>query len=158
MARPGIRAVAILIKDNEVLLIHRTRDGKEFWVLPGGGVEEKEKVEDSVVREVEEEASIKCNIVKLLYTHIYSDLGHKQFYYLCEYVSGDPKLGEYNELRTMKEEDQTYEPVWIKIEELPKKLLYPLEIRDWLIQDYRTGFKNTPKTETLKSTDLRQET
>lgn len=157
MARIGIRAVAILIKDDEILLIHRTRNGKEFYVLPGGGVAEKEKVEETVVREVEEEASIKCKIDKLLYTHIYSDLGHKQFYYLCKYTSGDPKLGEYNEFQTMKEEDQTYEPVWAKIEDLPKKLLYPLGIRDWIIQDYKTDFKDTPKTETLKSSDLLQE-
>lgn len=157
MARIGIRAVAILIKGDKVLLIHRTRDGKEFWVFPGGGKEENESVEDSVVREVEEEASIKCKIIKLIYTHIYSDLGHKQFYYLCEYVSGNPKLGEYNELQTMKKEDQTYEPVWMKIEDLSKKLLYPLKIRNWPVNDYRTIFKDTPKTATLKSTELRQE-
>ena len=157
MKKVGIRAVAIIISEGKVLLIHRTNNGKEFWVFPGGGKEENEKVEEAVVREVEEEASIKCKIVKLLYTHIYSDLGHKQFYYLCEYVSGDPKLGEYNESQTMKEEDQTYEPVWVKIDDLPEKLLYPLEIRDWLIQDYRTDFKDTPRTATLKSTELRQE-
>lgn len=157
MTKIGIRAVAILIKDGKVLLIHRTHDGKEFWVFPGGGKEENETVEEAVVREVEEETSIKCKIVKLFYTHIYSDLGHKQFYYLCEYISGVPKLGEYNELQTMKEEDQTYEPVWVNIDDLPKKLLYPLEIRDWLIQDYRSNFKDTPRTATLESTKLRQQ-
>lgn len=156
MAKIGIRAAAILVKDNQLLLIHRTRDNKEFWVFPGGGVEEDEKVEEAVIREVEEEASIKCEIVKLLYTHIYTDLGHKQFYYLCKYVSGNPKLGEYNELRTMEKEDQTFKPVWTDIGELDNKLLYPLEIRDWLIQDCRTDFKDTPKTATLNSTDLRQ--
>ena len=135
MARVGVRAVAILIKNDEILLIHRTRDGKEFWVFPGGGKEKDETVEKAVVREVEEEASIKCKLIKLLYTHIYSDLGHKQFYYLCKYLSGNPKLGEYNELQTMKGENQAYEPVWVKIKELSKKLLYPLEIRDWLIED-----------------------
>jgi mutator protein MutT len=157
MTRAGIRAVAVLVKDDKVLLVHRTRYGKEFWVFPGGGVEENEKIEEAVVREVEEEASIKCKIVKLLYTHIYSDLGHKQFYYLCKYISGNPKLGEYNELRTMNEEDQTYEPVWVNIKELHEKLLYPLEIRDWLIEDYRTNFKDIPRSATLKSTELRQE-
>jgi 8-oxo-dGTP diphosphatase len=157
MTSVGIRAVAILIKDNEVLLIHRTRNGKEFWAFPGGGKEEDESIEEAVVREVEEEASIKCKIVKLLYTHIYSDLEHKQFYYLCDYISGNPKLGNYNEAETMKKENQTYEPVWIKVESLSKKLVYPLEIREWLIEDYRTGFKNVPRSVTLKSTELRQE-
>ena len=155
--RKNIRAVAVVVKDDKILLIHRTHDGKDFWVLPGGGVEEKEKIEEAVVREVEEEASIECKIVKLLYTHIYSDLGHKQFYYLCKHVSGDPKLGEYNEFQTMKEENQTYEPVWVKIEGLPKRLLYPLEIRDWIIMDFKNDFKDTPKSVIIKTTDLRQQ-
>ena len=157
MRRVEIRAVAILLKESEILLIHRTHDGKEFWVLPGGGVEEDEKVEETVVREIEEEASIKCEIIKLLYTHIYSDLGHKQFYYLCKYISGDPKLGEYNEFHTMKKENQTYDPMWVNIEKLPKLLLYPLEIRDWLIEDLKSNLENTPRVATLKSTNLRQE-
>lgn len=157
MGRVGIRAVAILLKESEILLIHRINDGKEFWVLPGGGVEENEKIEDTVVREVEEEASIKCKIVKLLYTHIYSDLGHKQFYYLCKYISGYLKLGEYNEFHTMKVENQIYDPTWVNVEKLPKLLLYPLEIRDWLIEGLKTNFENTPRVATLKSTNLRQE-
>lgn len=157
MKTSGIRAVAILIKDNQVLLMHRTRDGKEFWVFPGGGKEEDESVEEAVVREVYEEATIKCTIVKLLYIHIYSDLGHKKYYYLCKYESGTPKLGGFNEKETMEKGEQTYKPMWISLVDLPKMLLYPLEIRDWLIQDYKTNFNNTPRTATLKSTDLRQE-
>lgn len=157
MTRIGIRAVAILVKDDDVLLIHRACDGKEFWVFPGGGKKESESVEEAVVREVVEEASIRCKVVKLLYTHIYSDLGHKQFYYLCKFISGKPKLGDFNELETMKNKDQSYEPVWMKIEDLSQKLVYPLEIRDWLIEDNRTSFHNTPRTATLYSTELRQE-
>ena len=57
----------------------------------------------------------------------------------------------------MKDEDQTYKPKWVNIEKLPKILLYPLKIRDWIIQDYREGFKDTPKTATLKTSELRQE-
>ncbi len=158
MRRTGVRAVAVLTKGDRILLIHRTRDSKEFWVLPGGGVEKDEKIEEAVSREVEEETSIKCKIVKLLYTHVYSDLGHKQYYYLCKYVSGTPNLGKFNEFYTMKEENQTYAPVWVNIGNLPKILLYPLEIRDWIIQDYRTNFEHPPKSATLKSTNLRQET
>lgn len=140
-----------------MLLMHRTRNEKEFWVFPGGGKEDNETVEEAVVREIKEEASIVCNVLQLLYTHIYPDLGHKQFYYLCKHVSGNPKLGNYNEFQTMKEENQTYHPEWVSIDKLPSLLLYPLEIRDWLIKDYDNNFENTPRTATLKSTCLRQQ-
>ena len=81
MARTNARAAAVLIKDDKILLRHRTRDDKEFWVFPGGGVEEGEKAEVTVVRELEEEASLKTKVVKLLYTHTYSDIDHHQYYF-----------------------------------------------------------------------------
>jgi len=156
MSRTGIRAAGILIKDNKILLIHRIREGKEFWVFPGGGVEKNERVEDAVVREIKEESSINCKATRLLYIHEYSDIGHKQFYYLCKYISGTPKLGDFNELQAMKSEDQAYEPVWVEIRKLPKMLLYPLGIRDWFTEDYKNNFKDAPKTAALKTMDLRQ--
>jgi len=156
MNTPKIRAVGILIKTDELLLIRRNEDGKEFWVLPGGGVEKNEKVEDAVIREIEEEASIKCAVIKLLYTHQYSDIKHQQFYYLCRYVSGTPQLGNFNEFQTMKNGNHVYEPTWVKIEKLPKMLIYPLEIRDWLVEDYKNNFKETPRTKILRTVNLRQ--
>ncbi len=157
MSNIKIRAVGMVIKDNKILLMHRTTNGKEFWVFPGGGKEEDETVEEAIVREVEEEATIKCKIAKLLYTHEYSDIGHKQYYYLCRYISGTPKLGKFNELQTMQEKDQTYEPRWIDIKKISNMLLYPLEIRDWLVEDLKNNFKDTPRSETLSTEKLRQD-
>lgn len=45
----------------------------------------------------------------------------------------------------------------LMFKKLPKLLLYPLEIRDWLIEDLKTNFENTPRVATLESTNLRQE-
>lgn len=157
MSETRIRAVGILIKNDRILLIHRTKEGKEFWVFPGGTVEKSETVENAVVREIEEEASIKSEIVKLLYTHRYPNINHKQCFYLCKFISGTPKLGNFNELQTMKDEKQTYQPVWVEISKLSKMLVYPLEIRDWIIDDFKNGFKNVPKTATLETTKLRQQ-
>ncbi len=125
MSKVKTRVVGILIKDSKLLLIHRNRDGNEFWVFPGGSKENDETVEEGVVREIGEEASIKSETVKLLYTHRYSDLDNTQYFYLCKYISGIPKLGDFNELQTMKEGNQTYKPVWVSIYKLPEMLVYP---------------------------------
>ncbi|OGM11887.1 hypothetical protein A2Z22_01495 [Candidatus Woesebacteria bacterium RBG_16_34_12] len=157
MGKIGIRAVTILIKDDKIFLMYRKHNGKEYWVFPGGGVEENESVENAVIREIEEEASIKSEIIKLLYSHIYPDIGDKHYFYLCRYISGTPKLGNFNELKTMENENQTYKPTWINIKKLPNLLLYPLEIRDWLIEDLRNNFQDCPRSKTLNSENLRQE-
>lgn len=40
------RSAGIVIKDGKVLLIHRFNKGDEYWVFPGGGVEEGDSVFD----------------------------------------------------------------------------------------------------------------
>ena len=139
-----------------VLLMHRINNEKEYYVFPGGGVENGETVEQAVLREVQEETSLEVKIERLLYHHIYDD-NSEQFFYLCHYVSGEPKLGDGNEARAMKESDADfYNPVWREIKSLPQLLLYPLEIRDWFIQDAKTSFENMPREATIRISELRQ--
>src|SRR3989338_9475187 len=40
-----VRAVAIVVNNKKVLLIHRISYGKEYFVFPGGGVENGETIE-----------------------------------------------------------------------------------------------------------------
>lgn len=151
-----IRVVAIIIDNGKILVMHRINNGKEYNVFPGGGVENGETVEQAVLREVQEETSLEVKIEKMLYHHIYDD-GTEHFFYLCRYVSGDPKLGDGNEARNMKESNTNfYNPIWCDIKELPQLLLYPLEVRDWFIEDVKTNFENVPREAILKVSKLRQ--
>ncbi len=151
------RAVGIVIKNNDILLIHRKNE-KEYYVFPGGGVEENETIEQAVIRELWEETSINVEIKKLLYIHhILDDKNDSdQYFYLCEYLSGIPKLGDFNELKNMKSGNNFYEPLWFPIQKLSKILLYPLEIRDWLIEDFKNGFSDKTKEATFKISELRE--
>lgn len=152
-----IRAVAIILDGEKVLLMHRINNGREYYTFPGGSVEKGETIKQAVLREVMEETSLEVNIEKLLYRHIYPDDNSEQFYYLCKYISGEPKLGDGNEAREMKEGSTNfYNPIWYEMEKLYQLLLYPLEIRDWFIEDSKTKFVDTPKEATLKVTELRK--
>ncbi len=149
------RAVAILIKGDEVLLIHR-KNIHEYFVFPGGGVDEGETVEQAVLRELKEEATIEAKINKLLYRHIY-DNDTEQYFYLCDYISGEPKLGEgCIEKEKMLDGGQFYNPRWFKIEDLRNMLVYPLEIRDLLLEDFKNNFSNPVNISTIKISELRE--
>ena len=50
---------AIIVNDSKVLLMHRKKEGREYWVFPGGGVEKDETSEQAAKREVLEETSLK---------------------------------------------------------------------------------------------------
>ncbi|MHA1963737.1 MAG: NUDIX hydrolase [Candidatus Thorarchaeota archaeon] len=64
---PGVGA--IVVGSQGVLLARRDKDpGKGLWSIPGGGVELGETQETSVIREIEEETGVRCEIVDFVNT------------------------------------------------------------------------------------------
>ena len=69
---PKLTADGAIIKDGKILLIERKNEPfKGKWALPGGFVEYGEKVEDAVVREVNEETGLDTKIIDIV--GVYSD-------------------------------------------------------------------------------------
>ena len=150
------RAAGIVIKDNRLLLMWRRNNAKEYYVFPGGGVEPTETIEEAVIREIKEETSIDVAIKRLLYEHHYIN-DSSQYYYLCTYISGEPLLGDFNEKAEMTHSsDNIYKPMWVDTDKLHKLTIYPLEIRDWLIEDLQNN-KFIYRTSTMEVKDLRSE-
>lgn len=115
------RAVGLVVKDNNIVLMHRFKDGREYWVFPGGGVEEGETTEEAMKREIQEELSLAVEESKLLF-ELYNEftLGkyppRQEYYYLVTKFSGEVKLGG-EELKKMNEQDQYY-PEWVALDEI----------------------------------------
>ena len=66
-----VSARAIIIEDNGVLTMFRRKkknDGsyKEYYVIPGGGVEENESLEETCIRELKEEYNVDIKILGYL--------------------------------------------------------------------------------------------
>lgn len=116
--RKAVRAV--VIKDNEILMIYTKR--YDDYSLPGGGVESHEAMEAALIRELEEETGARKIEVKRLWG-IFDETGpihypnydamHQLSYvYICD---ADKTLGDSN--------PEPYEikngsvPVWVPIDE-----------------------------------------
>ncbi|KKT74799.1 MAG: NUDIX hydrolase [Candidatus Nomurabacteria bacterium GW2011_GWA1_46_11] len=158
--RLPIRAAGITLKENQVLLLWRNNHGREYCVFPGGGVEEGETKEEAVVRELMEETSITIQVKKLLYelTYLKNNQYHsQQCFYLCLFVSGKPRLGDFNEKKTMNGGKNLYKPMWVPTDGILKQRIYPTEIKQWLAQDIPNNFINTPRLETLHLENLRND-
>lgn len=87
---------AIIIEDGKLLSMFRRKikkDGtvKQYYVIPGGGLEENETLEENVIRELKEEFNVDIEIVKFLGKEEYEDTIAN--YFLCKIVNGEPKLG-----------------------------------------------------------------
>jgi 8-oxo-dGTP diphosphatase len=55
---PRIRVSAILRREDRILLCRHEKGGKEYWLLPGGGVNSGESLVDALHRELLEEVGI----------------------------------------------------------------------------------------------------
>ena len=64
-----IRAAGILIKDGQILLVRHEKEGKSYWLIPGGGVDYGESVEKALVREFQEEVGLNIQVGKLVLVH-----------------------------------------------------------------------------------------
>jgi 8-oxo-dGTP diphosphatase len=90
--RTNVRVCAIIKKDNQILLIHRFKNGDEYWVFPGGGVESGETWDQALVREVMEETSLPVASFQVVKEVGMPD-GKKHILYSVEVGDGVPQLG-----------------------------------------------------------------
>lgn len=158
--RSTIRSAAIVLEKNCVLLMKRKKYGKLYYTFPGGAFEEGEDLAQTAARETREETSVVVSPVRLLYHQRYPEehIGTtEQLFWLCNYVSGVPGLPiDSIEYKYFDKDTNYYEPQWIPIETLPALLLYPLPIRDWLIEDLRSGLSTEPRVADVAIEELRQ--
>lgn len=86
------RAAGIIVRDGQVLLVHRIKRGREYWVLPGGSVEAGESVEQACHREVKEETGLEIRIVDHLQTFFNEE--REETWFSAVPIGGKLELGE----------------------------------------------------------------
>ena len=60
------RSQAFVCREGKILLVEHIFRGRNFYNLPGGGIEEGETPEEAALRELEEEAGVKGKILRPL--------------------------------------------------------------------------------------------
>jgi 8-oxo-dGTP pyrophosphatase MutT (NUDIX family) len=61
------RASAVIIKDDQILMVRISDQGKSWWCLPGGTIEPDETPEQAIRREMYEELELKVKPRQRLY-------------------------------------------------------------------------------------------
>lgn len=92
-ARWGARPI-ILHEGGIISVKHHLRDGRQHWVLPGGGVEKGETVSQGAIREAQEECNVTISLSRLLYVRVFHfERPVVEFYPLAKIESGTLSLG-----------------------------------------------------------------
>ena len=125
-----ISAGGIVFKDNLWLICQHSQH--KGWVFPKGfvgDVDKNESNETAALREVEEEGGVKAKIINpkpfiTKYEYQFEETLYKKtvYYFLMEYISGDPKDHDW-EMSDAK---------FVTEEEVKKTLTYPSDIQAFL--------------------------
>jgi len=140
------RAGIILIENDKVALIERHRGGLDYFVFPGGGVDEGETPEQAAVREALEELGVEVAIrQKLAIIHFDQST---QIYFLAERVSGEFGTGmgeEFTDSDPNDPEEGIYVPIWMPIDDLLKhEKVFPEDMAKLLLKAKTDGWSSEP--------------
>jgi 8-oxo-dGTP diphosphatase len=140
-----VRAGVVLIQEGKVALIERHRAGLDYFVFPGGGVDEGESPEQAAVREAMEELGIEVAI-KQKVAEIHLGPNSRQVYFLVEQTGGVFGTGageEYTDSNPNHPDEGIYVPVWMAIDALPlHQNIYPVEVAGLVLRSRGEGWPN----------------
>ncbi len=131
---PNKRVSAIIIEKRKILLIHRTKPGKDYFVLPGGSVKESEDEISALVREIKEETNLEIEVNGLLWRIDDSFDKRTQFIYSTSKHSGKLELGSPERERHSKENKYILE--WHDINDLKAINFFPIEIKTNILETF----------------------
>jgi len=124
------RAAAIIIRNGELLLIHRQKPGRDYYIPPGGGVELDESFEEACIREVKEETGLDVLGLQLVYRYFYR--GSEEDYFITRVPVGEPVLGGSEAQRQSPENIYDFE--WVSATQLADTNLLPVAARRICLQ------------------------
>lgn len=127
--------------NDKIVLIHRIKtkdDGtvRDYYVTPGGKIEENESHEEALRREIKEELGIEIEIKDQcleLDDRDYND--SFQYFYNCNYKAGELGTGDGPEFTDKENYKGVFEIVLVDKKEISKLNLVPEKIKEILVNN-----------------------
>lgn len=142
--RQAVRAV--VVKGDNLLVVHRNKFGKEYYTLPGGGIDPGETPEQAMIRELYEETGISVVLDRLVIVEEAGDPFGVQYVYLCTYQSGEPALHpDSEEAQINKLGQNMYTPLWLPLSELSAAPFFSEKLKLVLLKGITEGFPGAPE-------------
>jgi len=142
------RAAVFIVKDGAILLMHRIKNGREYYAVPGGKVEDGETPEQAARREAKEETNLDVVIGEKIMEferEIYESDGEKnyhgidggvvkEYFFLVDSFSGEVALGGPEVERNS--ESNHYALEWVSFDDLSSAELLPPNAKKFLIERF----------------------
>ncbi len=136
MKEPRVRVCGLLRKDNKILFVKHRKNNKEYYLLPGGGVDYGESFEVALKREYLEEVNIHVSLGKMLFISeaIAPDQSKHivNLYFEVFYEGGELVVAE---------EERIVGAEYLEIEKIEDYTIYP-NVKKQIVDYIKNGQKN----------------
>jgi 8-oxo-dGTP diphosphatase len=138
-------ARALVIKDDQILLMYRNKYNHEYYTLVGGEIEMNEDPVVALNREVFEETSLKIDQPRLIIEENAGPIYGYHYIYWCHYVEGEIGLRPESIEQELNQNGQNiFKPIWLPVNKLEHTNLLPKELKLLLIDMLKNGFPDKP--------------
>lgn len=139
-------ARAIVVHNQNILVMKRNKFGMEYYCLPGGGIDMGETADQAAVREVKEEASLTVANPRLVYIEEAGLPYGTQYIFVCDYQDGEAKLQPNSiEAQLNKAGNNLFDIMWVPISKFAGLDFRSKELQQQLLVGFRDGWPTEAK-------------
>ncbi len=136
-----IRPSTLLVKNNKILVLESEYNSGNFYLLPGGGIEDYETLQETAIRETKEETNLDVKISKLLYLQEWINKSRNKNVLYAIFLAEIMKGEETHLNDPCLEKGHIKKLVWKTVEELEQLTFFPKEALPFIKKDLQNGFK-----------------
>lgn len=144
----GKAARAIIIEDNKILVMHRSKYGSEYFTLVGGRLNDGETFEQALAREVKEETGLDVVKARLVFIEEHAAPYNEQHIYLCEVAPHEAvAIQDTSEEGYMNKYDMNlHKPLWVEVSHFSGLPFRTPQLHGAIAEALQKGFPSEPKT------------
>ena len=139
--RYGISAAALIVRQKQLLLVNHRKNGQyDFWVPPGGKLQDTESIFDCARRETMEETGLSVELDRIIYIVEYAEPG----YHFCKFFIRSKRFNGTLTL-TNREQGETFltDARFFSKADMKGLDVRPAILKDCFWDDLEVGFPET---------------
>jgi 8-oxo-dGTP diphosphatase len=141
-------ARAIIFEGDKILVMHRNKQGTQYFTLVGGQVKDSETEEEALVREVQEETGLEITGASLVFIEKHPEPYNQQYTFLCS-------VGPHKDVAIQVAAEESFmnqiginvhTPVWVPLSAFATLSFLSPQLQTAIMAGLKNGFPKQPMT------------